>query len=493
MLILAACSKTKFESHDHETGEAGHEEHGHGGGEIENIRFTVFSGKFELFAEMTPLIKDRESEFVVHYTELSDFKPVTTGSLKIILSGAINETLKADTITRAGIFIIPYTSKSIGKVDISFVYYNGMIIDTIKVQSQKSYSSMEEAKKDETPAEKGITFLKEESWKIDFALMKVIPSDFSETVKATGKIINNPADEIIISSTGSGVVKFTDASLTPGRKLGAGYRIFSLKPESLREDNFKLRFIQAKSNFNNSMKEFQRVAELYKLKIISEREYLDAKSSFENSEAIYQNYASSAEGQNLSIFVPRAGVLKNLNVFNGQFVEAGAPLAIVANNNKLLVQIDIPAKEYYKLSKISDANLVIDNSTVKLSELNGKVIGSPISSASSGFITIYLGITNNLNLLPNTYCPVYLYGSNITNSIVIPKESIWEDQGNYFVFVQKHGELFEKRQVTINGFDGINYQIATGLESGEAIVTKGTYRVMLASKSSELPAQSHAH
>ena len=491
MLILAACSKTKFDSHDHSAGETTDE--GHGDSEIENIRFTEFSAYHEMFTEMTPLIQEKESQFVVHFTKLSDFKPVTTGSLKIVLDGAVNETLSSDSVTRKGIFIIPFIPKSIGTVGISFIYTNDNISDTIKVSSQKCYSSMEEAKMDEIPSESGITFLKEESWKIDFALIKVVPSNFSETVKASGKIINNPADEIIITASTSGVVEILDNSLTPGKQVSSGSRMFSIKPGSLREDNMELKYAQAKSNFERAKKEYERVTELYKSKITSEREYIDAKSSFENAEAIFKNYSQSSEGKNIVIKASKSGYLRKLMINSGQFVEVGTTLAVIANNNKLMIQVDLPAKEFSKLSNISDANFVINDKTVKMKELNGKVSGSPVSSGSSGFITIFIQIDNKLNLLPNSYISVFLFGVDIPNSITIPKESLWEDQGNYFVFVQKHGELFEKREVSIKGFDGFHYLIGSDLNSGEVIVSKGTYRVMLASKSSELPSQTHAH
>jgi RND family efflux transporter MFP subunit len=255
----------------------------------------------------------------------------------------------------------------------------------------------------------------------------------------------------------------------------------------------ELKYTQAKSNFERARKEYERISELFKSKITSEKEYLDAKSSFENAEAIFKNYSQSSEGKNIVIKSSKSGYIRALMINSGQFVEAGTPLAVLTNNNKLMIQVDLPTKEFSKLSNVTDANFVIDNKTIKMKELNGKVSGSPISSGSSGFVTLYLQIENKLNLIPNTYISVYLFGSNNPNSITVPKESLWEDQGNYFVFVQKHGELFEKREVTITGFDGFSYHLSSGLNSGEVIVNKGTYRVMLASKSSELPSQSHAH
>jgi RND family efflux transporter MFP subunit len=493
MLLVIACSKVTYDQHDHSPEIEEAHGHAHEEGEIESVKFTVFSSLHELFAEVTPLIKGHEGQFTVHFTKLTNFKPVTTGSLKIILQGDINEIIEVDTIARAGIFIASYTPKSVGNVAISFVYTDGKIIDTIKVPTQKCYSSLEEAKKEEVEAEKGITFLKEESWKIDFALLQVKPADFSETVKATGKIINNPADEIIITASTSGVVLIQDNTLIPGKKIGSGAKMFVIKPGSIREDNMELKYLQAKSNFDRAKKEYDRISELYKLKITSESEYLDAKSSFENAEAVFRNYSQSSEGKSITVKSPKSGILRQIMVHQGQFVEAGTTLAIIANNNKLMVQVDLPANEYTRLSKLSDANFVIDNKTFKLKDLNGKISGTTVSSGSSGFVSVYFQIENNLNLMPNSYVTAYLFGSIISNSVTVPKEALWEDQGNYYVFVQKHGELFEKREVTIAGFDGINYLIGSGLSIVDVLVSKGAYRVMLASKTSELPAQSHAH
>ncbi len=500
-VFVLSCSNDKIElGHDH-GGEAGHDhgeeagqdDHGHGGGEIENIRFTEFSKLHEMFTEMTPLINGNESEFIVHFTKLSDFKPVTSGSLKIEFSGAINETISANSIKRNGIFIIPFIPKATGTVGITFIYTNENISDTIIVPSQKCYSSMEEAKKDEIPSESGITFLKEESWKIDFALTQVISTNFSETVKAAGKIINNPADEIIITATASGVVEFADNSLTPGKKVSSGSKMFSIKSGTLRADNMELNYTLAKSNFERAKKEFDRISELNKLKISSEKEFLDAKSSYENAEAILRNYSQSADGKSITIKSPKTAYLNKMMVNQGQFVEAGTPLAVLTNNNRLVVKVDLPANEYSKLNSITDANFLIGDNAINMRELNGKIVGNPINSSSSSFVSIYIQIDNKLNFLPNSFITVFLFGDNVTNSISVPKESLWEDQGNYFVFVQKHGELFEKREVTINGFDGFNYLIGSGLNQGEVIVNKGTYRVMLASKSSDLPSNSHAH
>ena len=493
VILFGACSKTKFESHDHSAG--GHETHGHEAEGIENNKYTILSERYELFAEVTPFIKDNEVKFTIHYTKLSDFKPVINGTLKIELNGEINETLLVDSISRPGIFISNYTPQSTGNFDITFIYSNELESehDTIKVKSQTCFATLEEAERVIKHDEKGITFLKEESWKIDFSLFQVKSTNFIETIKASGKVINNPANETIIAATASGVIDFADESIIQGKKVSAGNKLFSIKPGSMREDNTELKYQQAKSNYEKEKRNYERVMELYKSKISTETEYLEEKSHFETAEALLRNYSLSSEGKSAVLKAAKNGYLSKLLVTQGQFVEAGSPVAVISNNNKMLIQVELPTAEYHKITNTNNANLIINNITVSLKELNGKFIGNPINSGSSAFVTLYIQIDNKLNLQPNSYYTIYLFGDNIPNSIVIPKESVWEDQVNYFVFVQKNGELFEKREIIIQGYDGLNYLISSGLNQGEVIVNKGTYRVMLASKSSELPANSHAH
>ncbi|GAB1372852.1 hypothetical protein MASR1M45_29150 [Candidatus Kapaibacterium sp.] len=49
--------------------------HSHGDGEIDNLKITKFSDKYEIFAEINPFVVGNESEFIIHYTKLSDLKP----------------------------------------------------------------------------------------------------------------------------------------------------------------------------------------------------------------------------------------------------------------------------------------------------------------------------------------------------------------------------------------------------------------------------------
>ena len=96
-------------------------------------------------------------------------------------------------------------------------------------------------------------------------------------------------------------------------------------------------------------------------------------------------------------------------------------------------------------------------------------------------------------VIQGSFVDIFLISDDIENAIVIPKESIMENTGHYFVFVQNSGEGFEKREIQILASDGNNVQVEGGLNAGDRVVTKGAYRIKLASMSNALPSHGHVH
>jgi membrane fusion protein, heavy metal efflux system len=76
---------------------------------------------------------------------------------------------------------------------------------------------------------------------------------------------------------------------------------------------------------------------------------------------------------------------------------------------------------------------------------------------------------------------------------VVPAAAIVDDAGRPIVFVQREGETFERRAVTLGPRAGDVVQIAEGVKPGERVVTKGAFLVRLASLSSSVPAHGHVH
>ena len=68
-----------------------------------------------------------------------------------------------------------------------------------------------------------------------------------------------------------------------------------------------------------------------------------------------------------------------------------------------------------------------------------------------------------------------------------------DDAGRPIVFVQREGETFERRAVTLGARAGDLVQITEGVKPGDRVVTKGAYLLRLASLSTSVPAHGHVH
>ena len=58
-----------------------------GGGAPEAQVYTHFTPQAELFVEFSPLVAGGKSTFAAHFTRLADYRPVTEGTVDVVLSG----------------------------------------------------------------------------------------------------------------------------------------------------------------------------------------------------------------------------------------------------------------------------------------------------------------------------------------------------------------------------------------------------------------------
>ncbi len=191
------------------------------------------------------------------------------------------------------------------------------------------------------------------------------------------------------------------------------------------------------------------------------------------------------------------GFVKQVFVKNGQSVEAGQSIVSVSQNKTLVLRAEVQQKYASMLGTIKSANIrtINDNQTYTLEQLNGKLI-SFVKTANSdnSLIPVSLQIDNKGAFVSGSFVEVYLKSITNTQALTIPNQSLLEENGVFFVYVQVHPELFEKREVKIGGTDGLNTEITSGITKKDRIVTKGAVMIKLAQATGNLDAHSgHVH
>ncbi|WP_373497250.1 efflux RND transporter periplasmic adaptor subunit [Aquiflexum sp.] len=487
ILLLAGCGQQEAEHAHDETG-------------IVPLSFTHYSKNTELFVEFNPMIVGKFSGFAAHFTILGQkFIPLTEGSVTVSL--IINDKgikSSSDSASSPGIYRLGLKPIASGKGKLIFDIVTKDYTDQIVINDVTVYPDEESALSQIKAVDSGneITFLKEQAWNIEFSNAPVRRDPFREILKTSGQLLPAPGDESVITANSNGAVLFATNKTVIGSEIKTGDHLFTISSGNLTQGNPEVYYNETKAKYELSKAEFERAAILVKDKIISQKEYLQTKLEYENMEANFQAVSKNYSRTGQKISSNSSGFLKNLLVTEGQYVEAGIPLAVVSKNKKVLLQANVSQKYYNKLPNISAANfrIISEDKVFDSENMNGKVVSyGKSASSNASFIPITFEIDNIGNIIPGAIAEVFLKSSPIPDALVIPVSALMEELGNFYVFVQTGGESFQKREVKLAGNDGIQVHVISGLMENERVVTKGAYAIKLASATGAVPEHGHSH
>jgi len=334
----------------------------------------------------------------------------------------------------------------------------------------------------------------EELHQHEYRTQKIELQSFNETIKTSGQIIVAPSDQIDVVASSAGKVIFAQKQISEGLNIEANESLFYISGKELIEKNIELKYQQSLVNFEKLKSDFERAQKLLADQIISEKEFLQIKAEYENSKAEYEIISNQFSKGGTTITSPVEGFIHELLVNQGQFVEPGQKLVTVIKKDKLRLRAEVSQKYASRIKHIQSASFSPNgsNKIYDTEKLTGKLLSFGQSLNTSGFyIPVVFEMDYHPELLPGSYARVFLKGKTIHHSVVIPKTALLEEQGHYYVFVEKQHDEFEKRLVVTGADNGNSVLIQSGLDAGETIVVEGVYHVKLANMSNELPAHSH--
>ncbi|MBU3927398.1 MAG: efflux RND transporter periplasmic adaptor subunit [Bacteroidetes bacterium] len=487
-LIFASCHT------NHDAEESHHDE--------VSIKITAYSNEFEVFAEADPFVVGQSGEILSHFSHLPGFKALESGSMtaRLIINGKeTSHTL--DKPTRKGIykFVLTPETEGVGQLVFDIVTEQGtfqLIAPDIHVYADE-HDAIHAAEQIVFSSTNATVFTKEQSWKIDFATEYPKVEPFGQVIKTTAQVQSAQGDETIITAKTNGTVLFTAENVLEGKAVSNGQVLFSISGSDLANNNSAVYFQEVENNYEKAKADYERLTELAKDKIISEKDLLSATNQYENAKANYNNLVKnfSASGQNVASSMN--GYIKQVFVQNGQYVEAGQAIVAISQNKTLLLKAEVQQKYASVLASIHSANirLLQNNETYTLAELNGKIVSFGRNTNNDNFLLpINIQIDNKGNFVSGGFVEVYLKTLTNTLALTIPNAALLEEQGSYFVFVQVHPELFEKREVKVGATDGLKTEIVKGITQQERVVTEGAILVKLAQATGTLDAHSgHNH
>jgi membrane fusion protein, heavy metal efflux system len=481
--------------------------------EPETLSVTRWTAKTELFAEYPPLTVGGTSRFAIHLTRLDSFKALTEGNVEVRLQGGAGqpEVFRVDAPSRPGIFGVDVKPTQAGKRELIIVLKAKGLSDEHRVGEVEVFPTAEAAGAavagggDEAP---GISFLKEQQWSLDFGTAVVTEQAVRESIRVPARVEARPggAADVVAPIDGrlTRVVEVPlGASVSRGQELAR-----LLPPPSVPGDLPQLQRAraEAQSTLALATRDRERAERLTTAGAAPEKRLDEARSveehakaRFAAAEASLAQYnaaraggATDAEGS-FVIRAPVSGVIAQRDAATGANIAAGTVLFRVVDASQVHLVGQIPEGEAAPARLTRGAEIEIAGqpdripagrlvSTGKVLDLQSRTL--PITFAfDNRALGIPVGQAAFLHLLMDTTAP----------RPVVPAVAVVDDAGRPIVFVQREGETFERRAVTLGPRSGDLVQIMEGVKPGDRVVTKGAYLVRLASLSTSVPAHGHVH
>jgi len=331
LLALALAIASCAHSHEETDENAEHEE--------ATVQYTSYNQDFELYAEADPFIVGETADVLSHFTILPDFKPVREGKIKMDLTVNGNKISQiVDLPARTGIYSFSIKPETAGKGSLKFEITgkNGKseleIADVyIHQNHEEAHAAAEEA---ETTQINTTVFTKEQSWKIDFATEYPVKGPFGQVIKTSALLKPSPESEMVITAKTNGMVSFSNSNMLEGKEISTRQVLFTISGSELAENNFTVRYGEAKNNFEKAQADYERVTELAKDKIVSEKDLLNARIQYENSKNIFDNLNKNLSDSGQNVTRPMNGFVRQVFVKNGSYMEAGQTVQTKSQDKK---------------------------------------------------------------------------------------------------------------------------------------------------------------
>ncbi len=320
--------------------------------------------------------------------------------------------------------------------------------------------------------------------KFDVVTAVVSPGKFQEGISVSGQIVNTPSSSAIVSAPTAGIVTFP-AGIEQGADVSTGAVVARISAKDVTGGDANE---AARLAMENAKKEVDRLAPLHADGIVSTRDYNAAVQVYDQARAAYSKGAASGAAK-----ATASGVISQLLVQQGQYVEAGAPIASISSAKRLSLRADLPERYYKQAAAITGAAIEVPGSDrlIPLSDLGGKRGGEAMAS-EGGYIPVYFNFDNNGLFAPGSYVKAVLLTGEREGVLSVPVTALSEQQGAYFVYQKLDDECYKKLPVRIGATNGTHAEIIAGLAGGEEIVTNGTTAVRLAEQASVAP-EGHSH
>ncbi|MBO7574844.1 MAG: efflux RND transporter periplasmic adaptor subunit [Bacteroidales bacterium] len=289
-------------------------------------------------------------------------------------------------------------------------------------------------------------------------------------VSVTGAVREQVARDAVYSATVQANVINNIAPLSSGRiqKLNVEVGDFVSAGQILAEMD-RVQLDQAALRLKNDETELARVKQLLAEGGVSQSDYESLELAFNVSKSSYDNLV-----ENTILRAPVSGVVSARNYDRGDLYSMSQPIYTVQQITPVKLLVPISEADYTRVKRGDKVTLTAD--ALPGRTYTGTIVRlyPTIDPASHTFSAEVRVANENRELRPGMYARVSVdFGA--VESIVVPDAAVLKQQGSgqRIVFVLNADDTVSIRPVEPGRHFGTRYEILSGLEEGEQVLTGG--------------------
>jgi cobalt-zinc-cadmium efflux system membrane fusion protein len=287
-----------------------------------------------------------------------------------------------------------------------------------------------------------------------------------------------------LSSQVEGIVKQVHVAL--GDRVKQGQALVEI--ESVTVGEAQTAYQEAEGILMLARRNFERVSELRKENIASEKEFLQAKQEFETAEIrargargklTHLGTGGNTRGR-LVLRAPMDGAVLVMHAVSGEVAKTDESLITVGDNTTVWVWADLYERDIAAVNRGQAAQKIGASVSVKAypgEEFAGTVdLVSPAMDESSRTVKVRLEVKNaDGRLLAGMFSAVKLFLPGTDEVLAVPRDAALEDEGRSFVFVHHQGEYYVRRPVAVGRAWAGWVEIKQGLQPGQLVAAEGAF------------------
>ena len=335
-----------------------------------------------------------------------------------------------------------------------------------------------------------VLFRMEQQWLIRMKMALAEEAKLPPQIYSTGRVVPLPSNRALVAPPVGGII---DGPLLPriGQQVMRGQLIATLVQTPTAAEAAQIRIENSRVDAERrrlGQAEIEARARLSAAAAEADRKA--AEAILAGVQEQMQALQTAPPISNYQVTAPISGTVVEVKKSAGEEVHAGEPILEIIALDRVWVEAPIFEKDLGRMK--NEVAAIFTTSAYPDKEFRGRLmnIGSVVDEQTRAAIAVFEVDNRSGDLKIGMQANLRLGAGDKASVLLLPKESVLDNEGKKIVYVMLSGEEFERRDVVVGDEYGDKVAIVSGVKPGERVVTQGAYQLKL----QELrPANAGAH